>query len=130
MVEHFCLSFYLPDHFTLLFTICFVVSLGVVCFYAKRHPNPHFRPGKREILMVSLFLLMTSGGGCWITARMLESDIDPEKIGEQVENSKRQAFREKGTVSDATVAIQSGLSAPADLPEKLPEEIREVVNPQ
>ena len=88
------LGVYIPEHFSLLFTVSSLVSIGVICFYAKRHSNPHFRPGKREVFMVSLFLLMISAGGCWMVGKLLDSNLDPEKIGEQLERAQNDAFNQ------------------------------------
>ena len=80
--------------------------------------------------MVSLILLIASGGGCWLTSRMLESHIDPAKIGEQVEKAQSHAFREMGTENGPTLIIRAGLPEPAEVSDGLPDEIREVVNPK
>lgn len=126
----FRLGLYTPDHFPLLFAISVLVSAGVVCFYAKRHPNPHFRPGKREVCMVSLLLLMASGGGCWVVANMLESNIDPVKFERQLESAQKQAFIKRGSERGADFANPSGASAPSEVPEDLPEEMRGAVIPK
>ena len=80
--------------------------------------------------MISMFLLMISGGGCWITAKMLDSGIDPVKMGEQLESAQRQVFTERGSARDGNLPGSSGSSNFAEGPDELPEEIREAVMPK
>ena len=127
------IGFYIPDYFLLLFTICLLVSVPVLCFFAKRHPNPHFRPRKVEVLMVALFLLLASGTASWVTSKMLHSHIDPAKMAEQVNESQEQAFRGSilgGNGSVENNQAQSSGGGNANLPENVPREFREVVNEQ
>ena len=117
---------YVPEHFFLLFTISGLVSLGVIFFYAKRHSNPYFRPGKREVLMVSLFLLMLSGGGCWMVGKLLDSNLDPEKMGAQLDRAQNDAFNKDGARVDGSFSNDIG-----DLPSTgefkgVPDEVRQV----
>jgi hypothetical protein len=127
------LGFYIPDYFVLLFTICLIVSVAVVCFFAKRHPNPHFRPRKGEVLMVSLLLLLASGAASWMTSKMLDSRIDPVKMTNQVESAQKQAFDGKLS-GDNKRAVKSQPGLPGggkdNWPERVPQEFREAVNGQ
>ncbi|MCP4846945.1 MAG: hypothetical protein GY899_03240 [Verrucomicrobiaceae bacterium] len=123
------LGFYLPNHFVLLFTICAILSVGFICFYAKRHPNPHFRPDKREVFMISLILFIASGGGSWITARMLDSHIDPAKLGEQIENAQSDAFRESEAGAGSNKNNQESSPSTSVVPDAFPEEVRRLIDP-
>ncbi len=126
------LGFYIPDYFALLFTMCLIVSVPVVCFFARRHPSPHFRPRKGEVFMVSLLLLLASGAASWMTSKMLDSDIDPLKITDQVEAAQKQEFDRKAAGNRGTaVKSQSGLSGGNDnLPAHIPQEFHEAITRQ
>ena len=119
---------YVPEHFFLLFTISALVSLGVIFFYAKRHSNPHFRPGKREVLMVSFFLLMLSGGGCWMVGKLLDSNLDPEKMGAQLDRDQNDSLNNDGVRGEGSLSKDT-----ANLPSNgdfkgVPDEIRQVID--
>jgi len=122
------LGIYFPDHFFLLFTISALVSLGIICFYAKRHPNPHFRPGKREVFMVSLLLVMISGGGCWMAAKLLDSNIDPEKMGAQLDRAQNDAFEKPGDQGGERLLRGADPLPPGATSGDLPEEIRQAID--
>ena len=124
----YCLGVYIPEHFFLLFTISALVSFGVICFYAKRHSNPHFRPGKREVLMVSLFLLMISGGVCWMAGKLLDSNLDPEKIGAQLDRAQHDAFNNDGVRMGGSFSKDAGNLPNTGDSEELPEDIRQVID--
>ena len=117
---------YVPEHFFLLFTISGLVSLGVIFFYAKRHSNPHFRPGKREVLMVSLFLLMLSGGGCWMAGKLLDSNLDPEKMGAQLDRAQNDAFNKDGARVDGSFSKDIGNLPSTGEFKGVPDEVRQV----
>ena len=125
---HYRLGIYFPDHFFLLFTISALVSLGIICFYAKRHPNPHFRPGKREVFMVSLLLVMISGGGCWMAAKLLDSNIDPAKMGAQLDRAKNDAFENRGEQVGDRLLISPEILPDGQSSGDLPEEIRQALD--
>lgn len=123
------LGFYLPDYFVLLLTICLIISVGLVWFFAKRHANPHFRPRKAEVLMMSLLLLLVSGAASWVAAKMLNVNIDPAKMREQVEAAQRQTFSGKGS-GESRKAVKgvpelSGRVRGSGIPENAPEAFRE-----
>ena len=117
---------YVPEHFFLLFTISGLVSLGVIFFYAKRHSNPYFRPGKREVLMVSLFLLMLSGGGCWMVGKLLDSNLDPEKMGAQLDRAQNDAFNKDGARVDGSFSKDIGNLPSTGEFKGVPDEVRQV----
>ena len=122
------LGVYVPEHFFLLFTISALVSLGVIFFYAKRHSNPYFRPGKREVFMVSLFLLMLSGGGCWMAGKLLDSNLNPEKMGAQLDRAQNDAFNKDGVRVDGSFSKDTGnLPSTGDF-KGVPDEIRQVID--
>lgn len=82
--------------------------------------------------MVSLLLLLASGAASWMTSKMLDSDIDPLKMTDQVEAAQKQEFDRKAAGNRETaVKSQSGLSGGNDnLPAHIPQEFREAINRQ
>ena len=83
--------------------------------------------------MVALFLLLASGTASWVASKMLHSHIDPAKMAEQVNDSQKQAFRERipgnnGSVESNQAQLSGGGNA--NLPEHVPREFREAVNEQ
>lgn len=122
------LGVYFPEHFFLLFSISALVSLGFILFYSKRHSNPHFRPGKREVFMVSLFLLMLSGGGCWMVGKLLDSNLDPEKMGKQLDHAQNDAFNKDGARLGGEFSRDTGnLPRTGDF-KGVPDEFRQVID--
>ncbi len=46
--------------FTILFSICAVVSASIIAFWVRRHPNPRFRPRFGEVLLISIVAIFIS----------------------------------------------------------------------
>ena len=136
------LALALPDYFYFVFAICALVSICVVLFYAKRHPNPHFRPRKSDVGIMSVVLLFLSGGVAFMTAGALDTDFDKEKMEQKAEEAQRMA-RVKGTSAEEELGLTEGegtgtagagsskskTGGASDLPEELPEELREFLQP-
>ncbi len=72
--------------FIFILIVALIVSAGVVLFYAKRHPNPYFRPKRGEVALMSIFMVLLSGGFSFMLAQLFESDINLQKSKEE-ENS-------------------------------------------
>ncbi len=48
--------------FWIIFAVCIVVCVPILIYYAKRSPNPKFRPKFGEILLAGLLLVVASLG--------------------------------------------------------------------
>ena len=133
------LALILPDYFYFVFAVCVIVSVCIILFYANRHPNPHFRPRKSDIGVVSLLLLAASFGVAFMTAGALDSDFDKEKIIKQSEDAQRMA-KLMGTSMEEELGMETGeVTKPqtttldgteiggTDVPADAPEELREII---
>ncbi|MEM9480432.1 MAG: hypothetical protein AAGA58_12335 [Verrucomicrobiota bacterium] len=80
-----------------MFTICLVitglVSAVVVLYYAKKNPNPYFRPKKGELVMMSMFLAIVSGITSFILSQFFQADVDLKKIAEQEERRRKESIK-------------------------------------
>ncbi len=97
--------FRIPDYFYFIFGVCCLVSFCIVLFYAKRHPNPHFRPKKSDIGLVSFFLLFMSGAISFIAGGAFDSDLSEEKLEREMQDARRMA-----NATGTSVEEQLGLS--------------------
>lgn len=127
----------LPDYFFFVFAVCVLVSACIVLFYAKRSPNPHFRPKKSDIGLVSFLLLFVSGGVAFVTSGAFDTATvyDPDKMKEKMEQAKR-ASDAKGTSTEEELGFGTGGGAAEkpddnsggpDLPDDAPEELRDLL---
>jgi hypothetical protein len=88
-----------------------LVSLGIILFFAKRHPNPRFRPKRGEILLLSIFMLFGSVGISFFLSQLFEHDwdlnktkFDPESLvtpGAEAEGNGGQGPAKKEASDDA-----------------------------
>ncbi len=80
-----------------VFTVCIIVSglvtAAVVLFYAKKNPNPYFRPKKGELVMMTLFLGIISGTGSFVLSTFFEADVNIQKFKEQAEMERQSGIR-------------------------------------
>ena len=116
----------LPDYFYLVFGVCALVSLCIVLFFAKRHPNPHFRPRKSEVGIVSFMLLMASAGVSYFGAGLFETDIDPKKLEARAKATaagmQRNSMEEdypQGVDPPAPKGDQGNGNIPAEVPDEV-----------
>ncbi len=128
----------IPDYFYFILGVCLLVSFCVVVFYAKRHPNPHFRPKKSDIGLVSFLLLFVSGGVAFMTASAFDVDFDKEKMDKKMKDAKRAADM-KGTSVESELGVDPGKGRGGDgsadggegdvpgLPSEVPKEFREII---
>ena len=56
-----------------------LVSLGIILFFAKRHPNPRFRPRRGEVVLLSIFMCFGSVGLSFFLSQLFEHDWDLNK---------------------------------------------------
>ena len=78
--------------------------------------------------MVSLFLLMLSGGGCWMVGKLLDSNLNPEKMGKQLDHAQNDAFNKDGVRVDGGFSRDTGnLPSSGDF-KGVPEEVRQVID--
>ncbi|MEM0897686.1 MAG: hypothetical protein AAGJ79_12470 [Verrucomicrobiota bacterium] len=117
---------------TQVFTICLVVtglvSAGIVLYYAKKNPNPYFRPKKGELVMMSLFLAILCGISSFILSQFFQADINLKEFAAEDEMRRQQSVKaSKGGPSSeytpsstiGSSATESGMSsgsAPRDAP--------------
>lgn len=126
------LALALPDYFYFVFAVCVLISGCIVLFYAKRHPNPHFRPRKSDVGIVSFVLLFLSGGVAFMTSGALDTKFDPKKMEKKMEDDKRMA-KIHGTSVEEEAGLVPMQPAPktkdgVDLPDDVPDEVRDLLN--
>lgn len=133
----------LPDYFYFVFAVCAIVSACIVLFYAKRHPNPHFRPRKSDVTIVSFVMLFLSGGIAFVTSGAFDNaDMTREKLEKQAEDAERVARMAGKSVEEeldlvegdgAAAGGDGAATGPTDsfgnplIPEDVPDELREVL---
>ena len=59
----------------------------MVLFYAKRNPNPYFRPKRGEVFLMSIFMVLLSGGFSFMLATLFESDINLQKAKQDAQEA-------------------------------------------
>jgi len=78
---------------TKAFIIFLIVSLAVaaviVLVYAKKHPNPYFRPKKGEVFMMSIFMSLLAVTASFIASQAFNNDFDLQKAKEREEQAKK-----------------------------------------
>ena len=78
--------------------------------------------------MVSLFLLMLSGGGCWMVGKLLDSNLDPAKMGKQLDHAQNDAFNKDGVRLGGEFSRDTGnLPRTGDF-KGVPDEVRQVID--
>jgi len=53
-----------------------LVSLGIILFFAKRHPIPRFRPKRGEVVLLALIMGFASVGLSFFLSQLFEHDWD------------------------------------------------------
>lgn len=66
--------------FIVFLIVSLLVSLGLLIFFAKRHPNPRFRPKRGEVFLLSIFLVFLSSGFSFFMSQLFEQDWDLNKL--------------------------------------------------
>jgi hypothetical protein len=127
------LALALPDYFYFVFAVCVLISACIVLFYAKRHPNPHFRPRKSDVGIVSFVLLFLSGGIAFMTSGALDTKFDPKKMEKKMDEDRRMAKMNGTSVEEEAglVPVEPGKAKTddaVDLPDNVPDEVRELIN--
>ena len=78
-----------------VFTVCLIVSglasAAIVLYYAKKNPNPYFRPKKGELVMMSIFLGIISGTASLVLSSFFEADINIKELAEKADRKSKEA---------------------------------------
>lgn len=68
----------LDTPFWIIFSISIVSSMIILLYWARKNPNPRFRPRIGELLTGALFLVLISGGLSIGFSNLLQGDITEE----------------------------------------------------
>lgn len=78
---------------TKAFIVFLIVSLSVaavvVLVYAKKHPNPYFRPKKGEVFMMSLLMVLFSVTASFIASQAFNTDFDLQKSKKEKDQAEK-----------------------------------------
>ncbi len=122
------LALHLPDYFYFVFAVCALVSVCIILFVAKRHPNPHFRPKKSEVAILSLLLFFASGGVALVTSGAFDANFDKEKLDKKIKDAQRQvATDDEGGAAAGSGGVDAGGGGGSALPDDVPDDFRNAI---
>ena len=120
------LALHLPDYFYFVFAVCALVSVCIVLFVAKRHPNPHFRPKKSEVAILSLLLFFASGGVALVTSGAFDANFDKEKLEAKLKAAKNKVESGEGQ-ADGSAGGGTSEGGNSNLPDDVPDDFRTAI---
>jgi amino acid transporter len=89
--------------FFIFLCVSLAVAAVIVLVYAKKHPNPYFRPKKGEVFMMSIFMSVLAVIASFIASQAF-TDFDPEKSQQEKDQEKNRAGYQGagGSTSDSS----------------------------
>ena len=86
--------------FFVFLCVSLLVAAVIVLVYAKKHPNPYFRPKKGEVFMMSVFMSVLAVVASFIASQAF-TDFDPKKAKEDKEQADKGYKSGDGPSSDS-----------------------------